>query len=122
MPAQTRIIHFYVCLGAAGGKECEVIMEEFVQWWGVNVFNVVSIIISGIISLIISAAYYHKGNRNNLQMTMLFPIVRLLNEHYTRKNYCLLNELSQNYCNRYLSKSERSVKQKSIKTYKKRQT
>ena len=26
MPAQTRIIHFYVCLGAAGGKECEVIM------------------------------------------------------------------------------------------------
>ena len=28
MPAQTRIIHFYVCLGAAGGKECEVIMEK----------------------------------------------------------------------------------------------
>ena len=27
MPAQTRIIHFYVCLGAAGGKECEVIMK-----------------------------------------------------------------------------------------------
>ena len=26
MPAQTRIIHYYVCLGAAGGKECEVIM------------------------------------------------------------------------------------------------
>ena len=32
MPAQTRIIHFYVCLGAAGGKECEVIM-------GVNNFS-----------------------------------------------------------------------------------
>ena len=28
MPAQTRVIHFYVCLGAAGGKECEVIMNE----------------------------------------------------------------------------------------------
>ena len=28
MPAQTRIIHFYVCLGAAGGKECEVIMKN----------------------------------------------------------------------------------------------
>ena len=28
MPAQTRIIHYYVCLGAAGGKECEVIMKE----------------------------------------------------------------------------------------------
>ena len=28
MPAQTRVIHFYVCLGAAGGKECEVIMDN----------------------------------------------------------------------------------------------
>ena len=27
MPAQTRIIHYYVCLGAAGGKECEVIIN-----------------------------------------------------------------------------------------------
>ena len=62
-------------------------MEEFIQWWSVNGFNVVSIIFSGIISLIISAVYYHKGNRNNLQMTMLFPIVRFLNEQYTRKNY-----------------------------------
>ena len=29
MPAQTRVIHFYVCLGAAGGKECEVIMTKY---------------------------------------------------------------------------------------------
>lgn len=43
-----------------------VLMEEFIQWWSVNGFNVVSIIFSGIISLIISAVYYHKGNRNNL--------------------------------------------------------
>ena len=28
MPAQTRVIHYYVCLGAAGGKECVVTMEE----------------------------------------------------------------------------------------------
>ena len=28
MPAQTRVIHYYVCLGAAGGKECEVTMIE----------------------------------------------------------------------------------------------
>lgn len=26
MPAQTRIIHYYVCLGAAGGKEWKVNM------------------------------------------------------------------------------------------------
>lgn len=28
MPAQTRIIHYYVCLGAAGGKEWKVNMDE----------------------------------------------------------------------------------------------
>ena len=28
MPAQTRIIHYYVCLGAAGGKEWKVNMED----------------------------------------------------------------------------------------------
>ena len=27
MPAQTRVIHYYVCLGAAGGKECKVKMQ-----------------------------------------------------------------------------------------------
>lgn len=31
MPAQTRIIHYYVCLGAAGGKEWKVIMDEFLR-------------------------------------------------------------------------------------------
>ena len=29
MPAQTRIIHYYVCLGAAGGKEWKVNMMNF---------------------------------------------------------------------------------------------
>lgn len=33
MPAQTRIIHFYVCLGAAGGKECEVIMKRILNYF-----------------------------------------------------------------------------------------
>ena len=28
MPAQTRIIHYYVCLGASGGKEWKVNMEQ----------------------------------------------------------------------------------------------
>lgn len=29
MPAQTRIIHYYVCLGAAGGKEWKVNMKYY---------------------------------------------------------------------------------------------
>ena len=31
MPAQTRIIHYYVCLGAAGGKEWKVNMKKFLN-------------------------------------------------------------------------------------------
>ena len=30
MPAQTRIIHYYVCLGAAGGKEWKVNMNAII--------------------------------------------------------------------------------------------
>ena len=31
MSAQTRVIHYYVCLGAAGGKECKVKMKKTIQ-------------------------------------------------------------------------------------------
>ena len=84
-------------------------MDELIQWLAINWLTIVSIILSGIISLVVSAAYYHKGNRNNLQMTMLFPIVRLLNDSYSLANYKNLCDLSQNYCARYLTKKERAV-------------
>lgn len=92
-------------------------MNEFIQWLTINWLTIVSIILSGIISLIISAAYYHKGNRNNLQMTMLFPIARLLNDSYSVANYKSLCDLSQNYCSRYLTKKERSVLISLVSTY-----
>ena len=31
MPAQTRVIHYYVCLGAAGGKEWKVFMYSYIK-------------------------------------------------------------------------------------------
>ena len=43
MPAQTRVIHFYVCLGAAGGKECEVIMDEILSYMNDGVLNLKSL-------------------------------------------------------------------------------
>ena len=43
MPAQTRIIHFYVCLGAVGGKECEVIMNT--GFWSCIIFLILFMII-----------------------------------------------------------------------------
>ena len=46
-------------------------MEEFIKWflenWNANIFTLFTVLLSGIISLIISAAYYRKGNRNNLK-------------------------------------------------------
>ena len=50
MPAQTRIIHYYVCLGAAGGKEWKVNMEkekfdqkEYVKQWTKSNMKTVSV-------------------------------------------------------------------------------
>lgn len=74
------------------------------SWLVSNWLTIVSILISGVISLVISAVYYYKGNRSNLQMTVLFPIMRLLNESYSKKNYKRLCELSQSYCVKYLKK------------------
>ena len=31
MPVQTRVIHYYVCLGAAGGKEWKVFMKKIIE-------------------------------------------------------------------------------------------
>lgn len=83
-----------------------------------NWLTVVSIILSGLISLWVSAAYYRKGNRNNLQMTVIYPIISLLRDSYSRKNYQLLNELSKNYCIRYMKKSEQKVLTSLLLSYK----
>lgn len=61
----------------------------FQQWfdneWYSNCFTIITVIVSGIISLVISAAYYHKGNRNNLKMNIIHPIIRLFDEEYSQK-------------------------------------
>lgn len=64
---------------------------SFKEWfdtnWYSNCFTMITVVLSGIVSLIISAVYYHKGNRNNLKMSVIYPIVRLLKDGYTRQNY-----------------------------------
>lgn len=83
---------------------------NFIEWftanWYANMFTLFTVLLSGIISLVISAAYYYKGNRNNLKMSVIHPIVRLLDEGYSRKNYGALCEISKEYSVRYLSKKE----------------
>lgn len=53
MPAQTRIIHFYVCLGAAGGKECEVIMNNKIY----DIFKWVAIIVLPAASTFVASVF-----------------------------------------------------------------
>lgn len=50
--------------------------------------NAMAIFISAIASLLISKRYYDKANRESVLMTVIFPIVKLLNQrYYTRKDY-----------------------------------
>ena len=82
----------------------------FKEWFNTNIFSncftLITVILSGIISLIISAIYYHKGNRNNLKMSVIHPIIRLLDDAYSRKNYDRLSEIAKDYSARYLKKVE----------------
>ncbi len=69
--------------------------------------NAVAIFISSIISLLISHRYYNKGNRDEVFITMIFPIVKLLEKPYIKSNYEILVELKSSYAIRYLNSKER---------------
>ena len=50
--------------------------------------NAMAIFISAIASLLISKRYYYKAKRENVLMSVIFPIVKLLEQRdYTRKDY-----------------------------------
>lgn len=50
-----------------------------------------------IILSLISMMYYRKGNRDELLMSVIFPVVQLLNKSYSRKNYDELLSIKSNY-------------------------
>ena len=67
--------------------------------------NAMAIFISAIASLLISKRYYDKANRKSVLMTVIFPIVKLLNQrYYTRKDYEVLFEINSSYAVKYLRK------------------
>lgn len=76
------------------------------EWLNANYITLISIILSGIISLIISNYYYNKGNRNNLKLAVIHPMIRILEDGYSRNNYDKLCEIAKGYSTRYLKKSE----------------
>ena len=91
---------------------CELI-QKINEWFSenlfTNIFTLITVLLSGVISLIISAVYFHKGNRNNLKMSVIFPIMALLKEEYSRDNYRALYKLTSDYNSRYLHKAERKT-------------
>ena len=98
---------------------CEMTFQQwFDNEWYSNCFTIITVIVSGIISLVISAAYYHKGNRNNLKMNIIHPIIRLFDEEYSQKNYENLCEISKDYTSRYMNKNEMSCLNKLLDAYK----
>lgn len=83
------------------------------QW-----LTIISIFLSGLISLIISAIYFHKGNRNNLQMAIVFPMISLLKESCTEDNFYKLNNMATSYLCKYLTKNEKIILTKLVLAYK----
>ena len=52
-------------------------IDWFVSNWYSNFFTLITVVLSGIISLIISALYYQKGNRNNLKMAVILSLIHI---------------------------------------------
>lgn len=74
-----------------------------------NLFTLFSIIVSGLISLVISKYYYKKGNRENLEMSVIVPLCSLLSNGINKDNYEKFEQLMGNYNIRYLSEDEKNT-------------
>lgn len=91
-------------------------MESILNWLN---NNAMAIFISSFVSFFVSKRYYDKGNRENLLMTIIFPIVQILNnERYSENKYEKLCEIKSNYAIRYLHKKERKKLLVLMKDYK----
>lgn len=83
-------------------------LKEFFCWLfdAEHIFTFVTVILSGIISWIISAAYYRKTNRNALRQSVIYPIKRKLTEKHSLNNYKEIETLSKVFETRYLTSEE----------------
>lgn len=69
--------------------------------------TILSIILSGAISWGVSAIYFYKGNRVNLQSAIIIPLLTITEEPVSRKNYAEIKEFSRSPLTRFLSKDEK---------------
>ena len=83
-----------------------------------NIFTLISVILSGAISWIISAVYFSVGNRNNLKASVLHPIRRLLDSSPSWDKYRSLTECCKDYSMKYLKRKERPIIEELLSSYK----
>ena len=99
-------------------------MRDFFCWLieptnrNTNIFTLLTVVLSGLISWFISAKYFAKGNRENLRVSLLYPMKQILEEAYSWKNYQRLVHISKEYSARYLKKSEVEIVNKLLDSYK----
>lgn len=79
--------------------------------------TVLSVFLSGVISWIISAIYFYKGNRGSLQSSIICPMLHILAEPVSRKNNIEVKEIAKNPLIRFFSKREKEIFLNLIKEY-----
>lgn len=83
-----------------------------------NIFTLVSVIVSGVVSWGISRAFFSKGNINNLKASVLYPVQHLLEDTPSWDKYRILAELTRNYSMKYLKSEERPIIDELLSAYK----
>lgn len=96
-------------------------MKEFICWLFERnqIFTLITVLLSGLISWIISAVYYKKSNRNALKQNVILPIKRKLKETRSYNNYKELEKLSKAFETRYLTKKEQNTFNNLLEEYRK---
>lgn len=91
-------------------------MDEVIQWFldnlYTNIFTILTVIASGLISLLISKYYFKKSNdvnnRENLKISVIHPLIELLGSTpYTIEKYNRLVALEKEYSIKYMPAKER---------------
>lgn len=80
-------------------------------------FTFITVILSALISLLISAYYFRKGNRANLEVSVIYPLCNALKKSYSNENYELISKLSKEYSIRYMNTKEKIQLNKLLKAY-----
>ena len=91
----------------------ESLCNSIVEWYKADPysfwFTLITVFLSGVISWIISAIYYRKGNRTNLKLSVIIPIKEILSKERSIENYKELSEIVKSYNVRFMRKHEKKV-------------